>query len=190
MSTWRLHRVARALQHGAVIAYPTDTIWGLGCAPLNHTAVSRIQRLKKRPSNKGLILLGSSPEQFSRFVDLSSIQTMLDKAHEKPDKPETWIVAAASHCPTWLTSSDHSLALRITDKPLVHALCSTLQCPLISTSANLSGQPSARNSLQVRRRFQAELDFIVDDPYQHSSLNANASASRIIDLRTGKILRP
>ena len=190
MTGWRLNRVILALNRGAVIAYPTDTIWGLGCDPLDVVAVRRIQHIKQRPSAKGLILLGSSAEQFAPFIDRTRIDALLSMPSDRSGRPVTWVVDAARHCPGWLTGNNNTIAIRLTDKPLISELCGQLRRPLISTSANFSGRPSARNSLQVHRDFRKLVDFIVEDHRDHSSLGGQALASRIIDLRTGRILRP
>jgi len=190
MVGWRLNRVVHALRKGAIVAYPSDTIWGLGCDPVNPLAVKKLQEIKRRPSTKGLILLGHKAEQFDFCIDKSTIDTLQKEATQHKQKPTTWVVPAAKNCPPWLTTGKQTIAIRLTDKPLIKALCSLLQRPVISTSANLSGRPPARNGLQIQRNFHTSVDFIIEDHDDHSSLSGKQKASRIIDLKTGKILRP
>ena len=190
MLGWRLNRVALALSRGAVIAYPTDTIWGLGCDPLNARSVARIQNIKNRPLGKGLILLGTRPQQFSAFINPSFNTRFIEQLKQQQDKPTTWLVPVSSDCPHWLTGGSNRVAVRVTQKPLIRLLCSASGVPLVSTSANLSGFPVARNRLQVQRVFRHAVDFIIDDPLQPSLLNPAATASRIVDLQSGQIIRP
>jgi L-threonylcarbamoyladenylate synthase len=190
MAGWRLNRVVHALRQGAIIAYPSDTIWGLGCDPINPLAVKKLQEIKRRPSTKGLILLGHRVEQFDFCIEKTMIDALYQQAFRHKQKPTTWVVPAARHCPPWLAANKQSIAIRLTDKPLIKSICSLLQRPVISTSANISGRPSARNRLQIQRNFHTSVDFIVEDHEAHSSLSGNQKASRIIDLKTGKILRP
>lgn len=186
---WRIRQIIRALDQGALIAYPTDTIWGLGCHPLRSSAIERLLRLKRRSFAKGLILLSSQIDYLLPYinqrVDISPmIQPMPDQK-----RPTTWIVPARDHCPGWLTGHRDSIAIRITDKPLIKSLCDGLRQPLVSTSANFSGRPPARNRLCIRRQFGQLLDYILEDHVQHSRLNASAIPSMIRDLQSGKIIR-
>lgn len=159
MSPWILSRYVRAIARGAVFAYPTDTVWGFGCHPLSAASVARILAIKRRPAAKGLILLTSRLEYAEAYVAVGGA------AHEalaRPAaQPTTYLVAASADCPVWLTGAHPTIAIRVTDHPLIERLCDGIEAPLVSTSANRAGRSVARNFLQVRRQFGAELDFIV-----------------------------
>lgn len=159
MSPWALNRLSHALSAGAVIAYPTDTIWGFGCDPANGASVARVLRIKQRPVSKGLILLSSDMQYCDPFVELEPGQR--DILLQPRERPTTWLVQASEHCPWWIRGDHATVAIRITDHPLLQFLCDRLQTPLVSTSANRARRPNARNALQIRRLFGDELDCIV-----------------------------
>lgn len=159
MSPWALNRLALLLARGAVIGYPTDTIWGFGCHPLIPHSVERILEIKRRAASKGLILLSSRIEFCTPYLDLDD--AALDRIRQPCARPTTWLVPASENCPDWLRGEHPTIAVRVTDHPLLRALCGSLASPLVSTSANRSGRSSVRSALQMRRQFGDELDFIV-----------------------------
>ncbi len=159
MSPWILNRYARAIARGAVFAYPTDTIWGFGCHPLVVAGVVRILAIKRRPAAKGLILLTSRLDYVVPFVAVDA--AIRDALARPAAQPTTYLVPASADCPSWLTGTHPTLAVRVTDHPLIERLCDAIEAPLVSTSANRAGGPTVRNYLQARRRFGAELDFVI-----------------------------
>jgi L-threonylcarbamoyladenylate synthase len=183
MSPWALNRLAHALSAGAVIAYPTDTIWGFGCDPCNGLSVGRILEIKQRAVEKGLILLSSRLEYCEPFIEIDDEQR---KTLQQPrEQPTTWLVKASPACPYWIRGDHPTVAIRMTDHPLLRELCPRLQMPLVSTSANRAGRPTARNQLQLRRQFGDELDFIVT-----GFETGGSRPSAIISLASGTTLRP
>ncbi len=182
MTAWRLNRFARAAARGAVFAYPTDTIWGLGCHPLIESSVMRILDIKQRPAGKGLILLASRLEYCRTYIDLDddAVQPMA----EPVSCPTTWLVPASAFCPPWLHGEHPTIAIRITDHPFAQALSDRLEAPLVSTSANRSGRANARSALKIRREFGAELDFIAT-----GFPSGTGRPSEIKSLLTGEITR-
>ncbi len=184
MSPWRIQQIANQLNHGAVIAYPTDTIWGLGCHPQYLQSVRRIQRIKRRSLQKALILLSSSVDYLHGYVDEQLLAQYADKLSEPQARPVTWVCKADPQCPGWLTGGLSSIAIRITDMQPIQQLTTAIQAPLVSTSANISGRPNARNGLAVHKLFRQQVDFIID-----GFDTGGNQASRIIDLQSGKILR-
>ena len=159
MSPWALNRFAHAVSHGAVFGYPTDTIWGFGCHPLIESSVARILRIKRRSPDKGLILLSSKVDYCMNYVGLDSEQ--LEPVQRATDHPTTWLVPASEECPSWIRGAYPTVAIRITNHPLLEFLCARLRAPIVSTSANRSGKSCVRNSVQMRKQFGNELDFIV-----------------------------
>ena len=182
MSPWALNRLVHALSRGAVIGYPTDTIWAFGCDPLDPEGVARILQLKQRPVDKGLILLSSRLEYCDTFVELDQAQR--DLIQVPTERPTTWLVTASDACPPWIRGNHATVAIRITDHPLLGYLCARLQSPLVSTSANHAGKSTARSALQLRRQFNDQLDFVV------TGFNAGGSRpSEIKSLASGNLLR-
>lgn len=184
MSPWRLREISRQINRGAIIAYPTDTIWGLGCNPLSKQAIMRLQHLKRRSANKGLILLSSRLDYLQPYIDPDEYNKYHHHLSVISVEPLTWIVKASRVCPDWLTGNRDTLAIRLTRVKLVNQLCELMHSPLVSTSANISGRSPIRNSLLAHKHFQQSVDFIVEGFKTRST-----QASRIKDLKTGKILR-
>lgn len=180
---WQLRRAVHILRLGGIIAYPTESVFGLGCDPLNPCAVKRLLELKQRPANKGLILISDS---FARLqpllgpVPADRLAIVLDSW----PGPVTWIMPADPGVPTGLRGQHTSLAVRVTAHPLAAALCKAAGMPLVSTSANLSRHPPARNALEVRIRCDNRVDFIV-----HGATGGLTRPTQIRDALSGNQLR-
>ena len=159
MSPWALNRIVGELARGAVIGYPTDTVWGLGCHPLLAASVARILNIKGREPGKGLILLSSRLEYCLPYLDANEAD--LAPLLAPADHPVTWLVPASPTCPPWIRGDHPGVAVRITDHPAVEHLCAGLEAPLVSTSANRSGRPTVRSALQMRRQFGGQIDFVI-----------------------------
>ncbi len=185
-STWpgdfMLRRVARLLRDGGVIAYPTEAVYGLGCDPLNRTAVEHLLAIKRRPVEKGLILIASRIEQILPFVETPSNEVLLRLTETWPG-PVTWLLPANPATPRWLRGQHRSLAVRVTAHPIAAALCAAFGGPIVSTSANASGRPPARNPLQARLRCPG-VDLVV-----HGATGGLSRPTAIRDGRTGRTLR-
>ena len=182
MSPWALNRLVHAISAGAVIGYPTDTIWGLGCDPLNFASVAHILKIKNRHPDKGLILLSSKLEYCSPYIAIDAEQR--ESLLSPRARPTTWLVNASEACPWWIRGIYPSVAIRICDHPLLQVLCGRLKTPLVSTSANRAGRSTVRNALQLRRQFDGELDCIVTGFSTGSS-----RPSEIKSLASGTTLR-
>lgn len=159
MSPWKFNRFIHAIARGAVFGYPTDTIWGLGCHPLIGASVERILQIKQRAAHKGLILLSSRLEYCAAYLDADTER--LKPISQPGARPTTWLIPASGFCPAWLCGEHPTVAIRITDHPLLQRLCDRLEAPIVSTSANRSGRATVRNPIQMRRQFGDQLDFIV-----------------------------
>lgn len=159
MSPWALNRFIHAVSCGAIFGYPTDTIWGFGCHPLIADSVFRILQIKNRSPDKGLILLSSRLEYCAPYLDADPEQ--LKPIRLPCAQPTSWLVPASAFCPPWIRGNFPTVAIRITDHPLLQVLCDRLETPIVSTSANRAGRTTVRNSLQLRKQFAEELDFIV-----------------------------
>ena len=135
---------ADLLRRGGVLAYPTEAVWGLGCDPRNEAAVLRLLQIKQRPVDKGLIVVAAGLEAVRPWLDLALLPAgrMTDVIASWPG-PNTWAIPATPQAPPWVTGNHRSLAVRISDHPVVAALCEAFGGALVSTSANLAGQPPA-----------------------------------------------
>ena len=180
---WRLGQVARTVREGGVIAYPTEAVWGLGCDPWNAAAVRQLLALKARPVEKGLILVAADMAQFAFLLD-DLPEAWLDQLRGSWPGPNTWLVPHRGRLPAWITGRHDSVALRVSDHPLVRALCAHTG-PLVSTSANPAGQPAARSRLRVEQYFGGCLDAVLG-----GELGGRRNPSLIRDLRSGQVLRP
>lgn len=168
---------ANAVSSGCVVAYPTEGVWGLGCNPLDRQAVERIYFLKGRPDSKGVILIADSVERLEPFVkDMPALPAQIT--------PTTWLISHGGYTPVWVTGGSDKVAIRITQHPLVAALCAAAETPIVSTSANPAGRRPALSAMQVARYFGGFIDVIVTGPRAH-----NRGASQIIDWETKEVIR-
>jgi len=161
VSEFAIRLAVHHIRQGGVIAYPTDTVYGLGCDPLNIYALEHLNALKQRAPGKGLILLAGKLEQLDDFIDLSEHTARQRLCPAK--QPTSWVVPARAGLPVELTGGNDTIAVRVTDNPVVTRLCQILGHPLVSSSANPAGRPPARNSLQLHRWFHQDLASILID---------------------------
>ncbi len=178
--------IARALevvQGGGLIAYPTEAVFGLGCRADLPRPAEILFRLKGRDPDQGLIVLIDRLESLGDWIRPLG-ESQRRRLLERWPGPETWLLPAGSQCPPWLRGSHESLAVRMSAHPVCQALCRGLSVPLISTSANRSGQPPATTAAEVGEQFGDSLNFILDAP-----LGGASAPSQIFDLESGKRLR-
>ncbi len=169
------------LEYGGVIAYPTESCFGLGCDPMNRVAVDKIFHLKRRNASKGLILIAANRQQLRPYVSRHSIEQAW-KTGRWPG-PATWVLPASKNCPEWLTGGRGTAAVRITAHKGAAQLCRQAGMALVSTSANKSGHKAAKTANQCRRIFGARIRVI------EGRIGARKRPSTLIDFATGKILR-
>ena len=165
-----------------MIAYPTDTVYGLGCDPKNKAAVERLLEIKERPVDMGLILLGSSIDGVEEWLDINKQQKEI--IENENDVPTTYLVPKTKHAPPWISGKHPSIAIRITKKDPVPLLHSILESPIVSTSANFHGGPELKSFVEVENELSGIVDFILEGPS-----DANAKPSRIVDILTNEIIR-
>ena len=142
-----IKKAVEVLRKGGVILYPTDTVWGIGCDATNAEAVSRVYAIKHRDDSKALICLVDSDARLQRYVrDVPAVAwELLDVV----TKPTTVILDGAVNLAPNLIADDGSIALRITQEPFSKELCYRFQKALVSTSANISGEPAAANYCDI-----------------------------------------
>ena len=157
----------------------------MGCDPANEAAVMKLLALKQRPVEKGMILIAASAAQLNDWVRLDALaddrrQTVL----ESWPGANTWVVPAGPLAPRWITGEHTGIAVRVSAHPLVQALCKAWGGPLVSTSANLAGQPPARSRDQLDPALLAHLDGLLD-----GATGGLAQPTRIRIAATGQVLR-
>jgi L-threonylcarbamoyladenylate synthase len=172
------------LKRDAVIAYPTEAVFGLGCDPDSAAAVYALLELKQRAIEKGLILIAADYQQLLPYLadnQLNSIQR--ESMFASWPGPVTYVVPAKKETPKWLTGAFNSLAVRVTDHPVVIELCRAFNKPLVSTSANLSGLLPCRSDSEVWAQFGANF------PVVWGETGKRLHPSEIRDAITGEQLR-
>ena len=146
------------MKKGGVILYPTDTVWGLGCDATNAEAVAKVYQIKQRDDSKALICLVDSDVRMQRYV--RNVPNVAWDIMELATKPTTVILDDAVNLAPNLIAEDGSIAMRITKEPFSRELCYRFQKPLVSTSANISGQPAASNYCDISQDLLDAVDYI------------------------------
>jgi len=182
VSNFKLRQAKHLIQNGGVIACPTEAVYGLSCDPLNPLAVEHLLKIKKRPAEKGLILVASSIEQLLPFIKLDD-SLPLNEIRDSWPGPATWLLPAADKLPRWINGGKKTVACRVTAHPLLAALCKTTGHALISTSANQSGRPPALNALDAHLRCPG-IDAVLC-----GKLGEQKKPTTIRDARTGATIR-
>jgi L-threonylcarbamoyladenylate synthase len=157
---WRSRLLAKRLREGAVIAYPTEGVWGLGCLPEHQEAVVRLLQLKGRAWQKGLIMVAASMDQALPYVEVLSPSEVAELDENWPG-PVTYLLPKSDRTPVWVSGESDSVAIRVSGHPVIQGLCRELGGPIISTSANPSGKSPALSRLRLKQYFGNGLDEIV-----------------------------
>ena len=171
------------LKHGGVIAYPTESVFGLGCDPANRAAVKRILQIKGRPQRKGLILLADRLPALKAYIAPVDDQQRHQLQATWPG-PHTWLMPTSKDCPKWLTGRHQTIAARVTANPFSSLLCKNTRMAIVSTSANLSGCQPARTTRQCYRLFGGQVRILP------GRTGGAKKPSTIQDLASGRIIRP
>jgi len=171
------------LKKGGVIAYPTESCYGLGCDPRNPRALKRLIRLKGRTAAKGLVLIADRLKKLQPFIRPLNTPHHAQMSHTWPG-PVTWVVPASSRCSPLLTGGRATIAIRVTAHPVAAQLCRAHNMALVSTSANKSGRKSAKTAAECRRIFGAQVRVVA------GRVGPRRRPSTLIDLATGTVLRP
>ena len=150
------------LRMGGVILYPTDTVWGIGCDATNREAVKRVYEIKEREDSKALICLVDSDARLQRYVrHVPEVAwQLIDSLQDSDAKPTTLILDGAINLAENLIAEDGSVALRITQEAFSKELCYKFQKALVSTSANISGQPAAQNYQDIDPVLLERVDYV------------------------------
>lgn len=180
-----IKQAATIFNQGGIIAYPTEAVFGLGCDPDNADAVNKLLLLKQRSVDKGLILLAASYSQLLPYLNDNAInQTELDTILSRWPDAITQVLPAHLNISPLLSGIYSSIAVRITNHPDVVALCAETNKAIVSTSANLTGQPPATTWQQVEAQLGDKVDHIIK-----SNTLGFAKPSTIINGLTGEVIR-
>ena len=180
---WRYRLVAKQLREGAVIAYPTEGVWGLGCLPEHQEAVARLLKLKGRPWQKGLIMAAASIDQVQPYIETLSALEQHQLSDSWPG-PVTFLLPKSAGTPVWVSGESDKVAIRVSDHPVVSGICQELGQPIISTSANPAGKAPALTRLRLMQYFAGQLDMVVP-----GKLGGLSGPSEIRDLRSSAVIR-
>ena len=193
-----LQEALRVLREGGVIVYPTDTVWGIGCDATNAEAVKKIYALKQREDSKSMLVLLDSPAKLNYYIaDIpDSAWALLEVAdtdgNEENDevKPLTIIYPNARNLAPNLVAEDGSIGIRITGEPFSKALCEQLRHPIVSTSANISGHPTAHFFHEIEEAILNGADYVCQFRRNDDCPHEPSSIIKINNDGSFKIIRP
>ena len=157
-----IKKAVETMRKGGVILYPTDTVWGIGCDATNAEAVKRVYAIKQRDDSKALICLVDSDARMQRyFRNVPDVAwQLIDSLKESEAKPTTLILDGAINLAENLIADDGSVGIRITNEPFSKELCYRFQKAIVSTSANISGEPAAQNYCDIDSRIIEAVDYV------------------------------
>lgn len=153
-----IKKAVEVIKNGGVILYPTDTVWGIGCDATNAEAVAKVYKIKQRDDSKALICLVDSDARLQRYV--RNAPEVAWNVMELATKPTTVIFDEAVNLAHNLIAEDGSIAMRITNEEFSKELCYRFQKPIVSTSANISGQPAAQNYCDISEELLNAVDYV------------------------------
>jgi len=182
-----IKKALEVLKNGGIILYPTDTIWGIGCDATNEKAVDRIYKIKKREDSKSMLVLMENPALLDRYVD--DVPEIAWDLVEVASKPLTVIYPNAKNLAKNLIAEDGSIGIRFTKEIFTTQLLQRFRRPLVSTSANISGEKSPTFFDEISEDIKSQVDYIVEfrqndtTPAQPSSIIKLGSGGRIDIIR-------
>lgn len=182
LSTTDIDKAVTSIRNGGIIAYPTETLPGLGCLASSETAIKKLLKIKNRPASKGLILLATRIKQLKTWI------SPLKNEHQKQlltptTTPTTWLVPAAKNHPSLVLGKYDKLAVRFTTHPIAHELCELVGEAIISTSINVTGEAPALQLGEISPIILKQLDLVL------AGAEGSGQPSEIRDLLTDKIQR-
>ena len=172
-----LRKAVEVLQKGGLILYPTDTIWGIGCDATNPDAVRRVYALKQRADSKSMLVLVGNEVRLNAYIQ--EVPEMAYNLIELSDKPLTIVYPGGKNLAENLLAEDGSIGIRVTKEAFSRALCQKFRKPVVSTSANVSGDPSPSNFSEISETIVKGVDYVVK--YRREEMN-NPAPSGIIKL--------
>lgn len=179
-----IKKACEVMQAGGIILYPTDTIWGIGCDATNEEAVKKVYELKKRVDNKAMLVLIDSPAKLNAYI--TEVPDIAWDLIEVADKPLTIIYPEAKNLAPGLLAGDGSVGIRVTSEVFSKKLCERFRKPVVSTSANISGEPNAANFGEISEEIKTGVDYIVN--YRQDDMK-KTTPSGIIKLGQGGLIQ-
>lgn len=179
-----IKKACEVMRNGGVILYPTDTIWGIGCDATNEETVKKVYDLKKRADNKAMLVLIDNPVKLQTYVE--DVPEIAWDLIEASDKPLTIIYDKGKNLAANLLGDNGSIGIRVSKEQFSRDLCFRFRKPLVSTSANVSGEPSPANFSEISEAIKNGVDYIVQ--YRQDDLS-KAAPSSIIKLGEGGLFQ-
>lgn len=179
-----IKKACQVMREGGVILYPTDTIWGIGCDATNEEAVRRVYEIKRRADSKAMLVLVDSAVKVDFYVQ--DVPEVAWDLIELADKPLTIIYSGARNLAPNLLAEDGSVGIRVTGEEFSKRLCQQFRKAIVSTSANVSGQPSPQSFSEISDEIKAAVDYIVDYRREETT---QAKPSSIIKLDKGGVIK-
>ncbi len=182
-----IKNAVECMRKGGVILYPTDTVWGIGCDATNAEAVAKVYRIKKREDSKALICLVDSDNRMQRYF--RNVPNVAWQLIEVAVKPTTVILDNATGVAENLVAEDGSLAMRVTQEPFSKELCYRFQKPIVSTSANISGEPAAQNYCDISPELLEAVDYVCWSRRQEHKPHTPSSIIKLSQNGEVKVIR-
>ena len=179
-----IKKACQVMNEGWVILYPTDTIWGIGCDATNEEAVRRVYQIKQRSDSKAMLVLVDSPVKVDFYVQ--DVPEVAWDLIEVADKPLTIIYSGARNLASNLIAEDGSVGIRVTNEEFSKRLCQQFRKAIVSTSANISGQPSPANYSEITEELKSMVDYVVG--YRQEEMG-HPKPSSIIKLDKGGVIK-
>ena len=179
-----IKKIVEVLRGGGIILYPTDTVWGLGCDATNEKAVKRIFDIKRRSDTKAMIVLIDNPAKLQSYVE--EVPEMAWDLIEMSEKPLTIIYPQAKNLAANLIAKDKTIGIRVTKEHFSKSLCAQFRNPIVSTSANISGNATPLNFSQISNDIKSAVDYVV--LFRQDDMSKPAPSS-IIKLDKGNLFQ-
>ena len=184
-----LQQALRVLREGGVILYPTDTVWGIGCDATNAQAVARVYEIKRRVDSKAMLVLLDGAGKLQGYMDkVPETAWILLEANEG-QRPMTIIYPHARNLAPNLLAEDGSVSIRITSEPFSKPLCEQLRRPIVSTSANISGEAAAKCFKDITPELLDAVDYVCAFRRNDTTTHQPSSIIKIDDKERITIIR-
>lgn len=187
MAEDQIYQALEVLRRGGIILYPTDTVWGIGCDATNQAAVKRIYELKQRTDSKAMLVLVDKEVKIDFYV--RNVPEIAWQLIEVSDKPLTIIYPEARNLAPNLLAADGSVGIRLTREKFSKQLCERFRKAIVSTSANISGQPGAANFSLISEEIKQGVDYIVQYRQDDTSTPTPSSIIKLDKNGTIQIIR-
>ena len=183
-----VQKTVQILKNGGVILYPTDTVWGIGCDATQKIAVEKVYQIKQRVESKSLILLVDTIERLRNYVEF--VPEFVLELLENTTKPTTIIYPKAKNLPLNLVASDGSIAIRVVNHEFCKQIIKLLNAPLVSTSANISGEPTPTIFSEISYHLKMEVDYVVEYEQEDVQEKNASTIIKLIDNSNYEVIRP